>query len=72
MQVRGLIYTRSVAEGSANLNTKMVMTMTVNVPMHRHLHRVVHLVKNVWQADELKYCNTHGGAIWRMTNNQNY
>jgi hypothetical protein len=36
------------------------MTLTVNmVQTNRHLHCVVHLVKTVWQADELKCCNAH-------------
>ena len=43
------------------------MTVTVNVLMHRHLHHVLNLVKNFGQADELKYGNTHDGAIWQMT-----
>ena len=32
--------------------------MTMTMETHRHLHCVVRLVKNVWQADEQKCCNT--------------
>ena len=53
------VYTRSEAEGSANFNAKMVMTMNTMMTM---THMATHGL-----AYALSQYNDHGGAIWRMT-----